>query len=63
MSRQTDATAELIAIKRLLILSLVKSGMTQNQIAAALEIDRSLVSKMFPTGTLKSLSRGGLADE
>ena len=39
--------AELIAIKRLLIFGLMKSGSTQDDVAKALSIDRSQVSRMF----------------
>jgi hypothetical protein len=46
---------ELIAIKRLLVLALLKSGLTQTQVAGALEIDRSQISRMFPKGTLTGL--------
>lgn len=64
MSRQADVADELVAIKRLLILALAKDGMTQSQLAAALGVDRSVVSKMFPTGTFTGLSKkGGHGDE
>jgi predicted XRE-type DNA-binding protein len=48
--------SELIAIKKLLVLALLKSGLTQTQVAGALEIDRSQISRMFPKGTLTGLS-------
>lgn len=50
---------ELVAIKKLLILALAKSGMTQSQIASALDVDRTNVSRMFPKGTLASVSSKG----
>ena len=42
--------AELSAIKRLMVLSLIKEGTSQKQIAGALGVDRSQVSRMFPGG-------------
>lgn len=39
--------SELITIKRLLVLSLLRSGASQKQVAAALELNRSQVSRMF----------------
>lgn len=40
---------ELIAIKKLLILLLMKGGATQNEIGKTLGIDRSHVSRMVPS--------------
>ncbi len=58
MSGETDQRLqELIAIKKLLVLALLKSGLTQAQVAGALEIDRSQISRMFPKGTLTGLGR------
>ena len=48
---------ELESIKRLMVLSLLKNGANQGEIAAALGIDRSQVSRMFPGGTGKILKR------
>jgi hypothetical protein len=42
--------AELEAIKRLMIFSLLRSGATQRQVAQALNVDQSQVSRMFPAG-------------
>lgn len=56
MRREMDQRLnELIAIKKLLVLALLKSGLTQAQVAGALEIDRSQISRMFPKGTLTGL--------
>ena len=43
-------TSELIAIKRLLIFDLLRNGAKQDQVAAALGISQSAVSKMFKKG-------------
>jgi predicted transcriptional regulator len=45
--------AELVSIKRLLILTLLKSGATQGEVALALGVSQSTVSKMFPGGLPK----------
>lgn len=53
---------ELVAIKKLLVLALLKSGLTQTQVAGALEMDRSQISRMFPKGTLTGLGGREKAD-
>lgn len=50
-----QAIKELVAIKKLLVLALVNSGLTQAQIATALDIDRTSVGRMFPKGALSNL--------
>jgi hypothetical protein len=50
---------ELIAIKRLLIFGLLKFGATQKEVAAALGVTQSTVSKMFPGGLPKSPKSAG----
>ena len=45
---------ELAAIKRLMVFTLLWQGATQEQVATALDIDRSQVSRMFPKGIIKS---------
>jgi hypothetical protein len=45
---------ELAAIKRLMVFTLLWQGATQDQVASALGIDRSQVSRMFPKGIIKS---------
>jgi len=41
--------AELIALKRLAIFALLRDGASQTQVAAALGVNQSQVSRMFPT--------------
>lgn len=41
---------ELVAIKKLLVLALMKSGASQRQIASALGVNQSQVSRLFPGG-------------
>jgi len=58
MQELTDqAIKELAAIRKLLVLSLLNAGLSQNQIAGALDIDRSAVSRMFRKGTLAKLGK------
>jgi hypothetical protein len=48
----SDLKEEPVAIKRLLALDLLRAGATQAEVAAALEIDMSTVSRMFPSGVV-----------
>jgi transcriptional regulator len=45
---QDPVLKELDAIKRLLILALIKAGTSQGEIAMALHTDQANVSRMFP---------------
>jgi predicted XRE-type DNA-binding protein len=45
---------ELVAIKRLMVFMLLWQGATQDQVASALGIDRSQVSRMFPKGIVRA---------
>lgn len=45
---------ELDAIKRLLILQLLKAGTQQSEIALALDVDASEVSRMMPARKIKA---------
>ena len=42
--------AELVAIKRLMVFALLRCGATQRDVASALGVDQSQVSRMFPGG-------------
>lgn len=51
---------ELVAIKKLLILGLANSGVKLAAIGAALDLDPTNVSRMFPKGTFnKGTNNGG----
>jgi len=54
---QSMELAELVDIKRLLVLALLRSGVTQNEVASALGVGQSTVSKMFPGGLPKPSRR------
>jgi predicted XRE-type DNA-binding protein len=45
-----DLRDEMIAIKKLIILALMRGGASQAQIASALGVDQSRVSRLFPGG-------------
>lgn len=58
MQDLTDqAIKELVAIRKLLVLSLLNAGLSQNQVAAALDLDRSGISRMFRKGTLSGIGK------
>lgn len=46
-------TDELVQIKRLLILALIRSGASSDEIALATGMGASTVRKMFPMGKIK----------
>jgi predicted XRE-type DNA-binding protein len=48
--RPDTAQAELVAIKKLLVLGLIRSGTSQRQIAKALGVNQSQISRLFPGG-------------
>lgn len=47
-SSVSNAEKELISIKKLLMLLLLKAGASQDEVGAALGVDQSSVSRMFP---------------
>ncbi len=51
-----SVTVELDSIKRLLALFLLKAGASQGEIAMALNVDRSVVSRMFPARKVKKFN-------
>jgi len=61
-SDHIDIGKELVAIKKLLILALASSGMKQAHIAAALDIDRTGVGRMFPRGAPTGFKEKGGVD-
>lgn len=58
-----DGASDLKAIKMLLILQLLRSGVRQSQIAAMLGISDATMSRMLPKGISKSVSRKAVNDE
>jgi len=49
--------AELISIKRLMVFSLLKSGASQVDLAQALGVGQSQISRMFPNPVGKATKR------
>lgn len=49
-STADPVSAELAAIKRLLVFALLRDGATQKEVASALGVDQSQVSRMFEGG-------------
>ncbi len=45
--------SELVDIKRLLILALLRDGLTQAEVAGAIGVSQPTISKMFPKGVAK----------
>lgn len=58
-----ESLKELVTIRKLLVLTLLRDGMSQKQLGAALDLDQSQVSRMFPSGSLKDLSRSRIASD
>ncbi len=52
-----DVREELRVSNRLMILSLVRGGIRQKDIAATLGVSDSVVSEMFPKGLLKRVAQ------
>jgi transcription initiation factor IIE alpha subunit len=50
---QTPTEKELDAIKRLLMLFLIKTGVTQDEMALALQMDQADISRILPTRNIK----------
>ena len=50
--------SELSEIKRLLVFALARSGASQDEIAEALGVSQSSVSRMFPSGLGRAKSKG-----
>lgn len=58
MAKQSDPLAkELDAIKRLLVLQLLMSGVQANAVAAALGVAKSAVSKLVPARKVKKKAK------
>ena len=49
--------ADIAAVKRLLIIDLVRKGMKQGQIAKAIGVSEATLSSMFPKGLLKEIRK------
>lgn len=52
MAKEAGELNELVTIRKLLVLALLRSGMTQAELGAALGMDRTQIGRMFPKGAL-----------
>src|SRR5256885_1032909 len=52
-SEMQRIAADVEALKKLMILSLVQKGFKQKELASVLNVDGAILSKMFPKGLLK----------
>ena len=57
MPSNDEQLKELVTIRKLMILGLMRSGMTQAELGAALGVDRTVVGRMFPAGALAELRK------
>lgn len=57
MAKGEDLLSEMKALKMLMILQLLRSGVKQSQIAAMLGISEATMSRMLPKGITKSVSK------
>lgn len=53
-----DLLEEMRAVKRLLILQLLRQGVKQGQIAAMLGVSEATMSRMLPKGLSKNMAKG-----
>lgn len=59
MSDKADDGSELEMIRKLMILGLIKLGLSQEEIGAALGVHRTTIARMFPKGLLSEVSKKG----
>jgi len=57
MATNDEQLKELVTIRKLMILGLMRSGMTQGQLGAALGVDRTAIGRMFPAGALAEMRK------
>jgi hypothetical protein len=59
MPKSEPQLAELQMIRKLLILALIRTGLTQAQVGGVLGLTQQQVSAMFPSGALNALKGKG----
>jgi len=57
MSKDGSELEELATIRKLLVLALLRSGMTQTELGAALGVHRTQIGRMFPKGALADVGK------
>jgi DNA-binding transcriptional regulator LsrR (DeoR family) len=56
-----ELAADIRAIKMLMVLQLLRSGVRQSQIAAMLGVSEATMSRMLPKGITKGVAKGAAA--
>ena len=59
MSDRKAELEELEMIRKLMIVGLVKLGLTQDELGSALGMHRTTIARMFPQGLLKEIAKKG----
>jgi DNA-binding transcriptional regulator LsrR (DeoR family) len=57
MAKPEPVESELTTIRKLLVLALLRSGMTQSELGAALGMHRTQIGRMFPKGALAEIAK------
>lgn len=57
MTNGNGELEELAMIRKLLVLALLRSGMTQTELGAALGMHRTQIGRMFPNGALTEANK------
>jgi hypothetical protein len=57
MANNNAELEELATIRKLLVLALLRSGMTQSELGAALGVHRTQIGRMFPKGGLAEIGK------
>jgi hypothetical protein len=57
MPKGSSELEELETIRKLLVLALLRSGMTQTELGAALGVHRTQIGRMFPKGALADVGK------
>jgi DNA-binding transcriptional regulator LsrR (DeoR family) len=57
MTNKDENLEELQTIRKLMILALLRTGMTQSEIGAALGVHRTQIGRMFPKGALSKIAK------
>ena len=56
MSDEGGSKDELAMIRKLMIVGLIRIGLTQDEVGSALGMHRTTIGRMFPKGLLKDIS-------
>ncbi|WFL76831.1 hypothetical protein P7228_12610 [Altererythrobacter arenosus] len=59
MSERKSELEELEMIRKLMIVGLIRLGLTQDELGSALGIHGTTIGRMFPKGLLKDIAKKG----